>query len=88
LDLKLAPNELLIDAPPAQCEVQFDLRVRHKTGEYRELFELSPVVQSLATRQFDEMVKRVRVFIHPKHRDSIRKANIPQLLEEILAGSC
>jgi HD superfamily phosphohydrolase len=88
LDLKLAPNDLLIDAPPAQCEVQFDLRVRHKTGEYRELFELSPVVQSLATRQFDEMVKRVRVFIHPKHRESIRKANIPQLLEEILAGSC
>jgi hypothetical protein len=41
----------------------------------------------LATRQFDEMVKRVRVFIHPKHRDSVRKANIPELLSEILAGS-
>lgn len=80
-------HELLIDAPPVQCEVQFDLRIRQKSGQTRDLFEVSPVVQSLATRQFDEMVKRVRVFIHPQHRDSIRKANIPELLQEILAGS-
>jgi HD superfamily phosphohydrolase len=80
-------HELLIDAPPAQCEVQFDLRIRQKSGQYRELFEVSPVVQSLATRQFDEMVKRVRVFIHPQHRDTIKKANIAELLREILAGS-
>lgn len=83
----IGPNDLLIDAPPMQCEVQFDLRIREKSGRYRDLFEVSPVVQSLATRQFDEMVKRVRVFIHPKHRDSVRKANIPELLSEILAGS-
>lgn len=80
-------HELLIDAPPADCEVQFDLRVRQKSGHYRELFELSPVVQSLATRQFDQMVKRARVFIHPRHRDSVRKTDIPALLHQILSGS-
>ena len=85
---ELTAHDILIDAPPAQCEVQFDLRVRQKTGQFLDLFELSPVVQSLATRQFDEMVKRVRVFVHPKFRDSIRKANIPGLLEEILSRSC
>jgi HD superfamily phosphohydrolase len=80
-------HELLIDAPPAECEVQFDLRVRQKSGQYKELFELSPVVQSLATRQFDQMVKRVRVFIHPRHRDSVKKMDIPGLLHQILSCS-
>ncbi|MFM7926290.1 MAG: hypothetical protein ACKO9Q_01150, partial [Pirellula sp.] len=84
---KIELHELLIDAPPAECEVQFDLRVRQKSGQYRELFELSPVVQSLATRQFDQMVKRVRVFIHPRHRDSIKKVDIPGRLHQILGGS-
>lgn len=84
---KIELHELLIDAPPAECEVQFDLRVRQKSGQYRELFELSPVVQSLATRQFDQMVKRVRVFIHPRHRDSIKKVDIPRLLHQILRCS-
>jgi len=80
-------HQLLIDAPPAECEVQFDLRIRQKSGQYRDLFELSPVVQSLATRQFDQMVKRVRVFIHPRHRDTIKKVDIPGLLHQILPGS-
>lgn len=84
---KIELHELLIDAPPEECEVQFDLRVRQKSGQYRELFELSPVVQSLATRQFDQMVKRVRVFIHPRHRDSIKKVDIPRLLHQILGCS-
>jgi len=82
----IGTDDVLIDAPPVQCEVQFDLRVRQKSGQYRELFEVSPVVQSLATRQFDQMVKRVRVFVHPRHRDSLKKANIPELLRGILPG--
>jgi HD superfamily phosphohydrolase len=84
---KVGIHDVLIDAPPVECEVQFDLRIRQKSGQYLELIEVSPVVQSLATRQFDAMVKRVRVFVHPKLRDSIRKANIPALLREILDGS-
>jgi HD superfamily phosphohydrolase len=80
-------HDVLIDAPPVECEVQFDLRIRQKSGQYLELIEVSPVVQALATRQFDAMVKRVRVFVHPRLRDSLKKANIPGLLREILDGS-
>ena len=80
-------HDVLIDAPPVECEVQFDLRIRQKSGQYLELIEVSPVVQALATRHFDAMVKRVRVFVHPRLRDSLKKANIPGLLREILDGS-
>ena len=80
-------HDVLIDAPPVECEVQFDLRIRQKSGQYLELIEVSPVVQALATRQFDAMVKRVRVFVHPRLRDSLKKANIPGLLRGILDGS-
>lgn len=81
--LPIDPHDILIDAPPASCEVQFDLRVRLKSDQFRDLFELSPVVQSLATRQFDEMVKRVRVFVHPRLQASIKKVNIAEMLREI-----
>ncbi len=81
----IGPNDVLIDTPPIKLEVQFDLRVRMRDGTFRELSELSPVVQSLATRQFDAMVKRVRVFVAPGLRDSLRKLDIPQLLREVLA---
>ena len=80
-------HDVLIDAPPVECEVQFDLRIRQKSGQYLELIEVSPVVQSLATKQFDAMVKRVRVFVHPRLRDSLKKTNIPGLLRGILDGS-
>lgn len=80
-------HDVLIDAPPVECEVQFDLRIRQKSGQYLELIEVSPVVQSLATKQFDAMVKRVRVFVHPRLRDSLKKTNIPRLLRGILDGS-
>ena len=61
-------NDLLIDAPPAEREVEFRLTVREpREGDYacvswRRLEELSPVVRSLAHEQFDDLVKRVRIF--------------------------
>ena len=85
LSVQLDPHDILIDAPPASCEVQFDLRVRQKSGQFRDLFELSPVVQSLATRQFDEMVKRVRVFVHPRLQPNIKKVDIAKMLRDIQA---
>ena len=58
-------DDLIIDAPPAEREVEFRLTVR-EAGErgfsWRRLEELSPVVRSLAHEQFDDLVKRVRVF--------------------------
>ncbi len=63
--LPLMPTDILIDAPPSKLEVQFDVRVRQGDGKFRPLGELSPVVQTLATNQFDNIVKRVRVFVAP-----------------------
>ena len=34
-------------------------------NRYRTLGDVSPVVQTLARRQFDDYVKRVRIFAHP-----------------------
>jgi len=63
-------DTLLIDAPPAEREVEFRLAVRERSGarlagsrhRWRSLAELSPVVRSLAHEQFDNLVKRVRLF--------------------------
>jgi HD superfamily phosphohydrolase len=66
----IAADTLLIDAPPAEREVEFRLEVRELTEarsatsryRWRSLAELSPVVRSLAHEQFDNLVKRVRLF--------------------------
>jgi HD superfamily phosphohydrolase len=78
----IGPNDLLIDSPPMKLEVQFDLRVRLRDGSFRPLSDLSPVVQSLATRQFDDLVKRVRVFVAPHLHNPLRKVDIPASLRE------
>lgn len=60
-------TDLLIDAPPPHREVQFNVDVFYpKERVYRPLQQVSPVVSALANSQFDDYVKRVRVFIHPR----------------------
>ena len=62
----LAPTDLLIDAPPTHKEVEFKVDVfQSKEGVYRPLSSVSPVVAALAKTQFDDYVKRVRVFAEP-----------------------
>jgi hypothetical protein len=71
LGVRLPGDALLIDAPPAAREVEFDLQIRERPGRgspnasaaWRRLSEMSPVVRSLAHEQFDELVKRVRIFV-------------------------
>ena len=64
--LTIHTDQIIIDAPPVGLEVQFEVDLlNQKTGVYRSLKELSPVVKALATRQFDDFVKQVRVFVHP-----------------------
>jgi hypothetical protein len=65
--LPIAPHTLIVDAPPAEREVEFRLQVRERSSRsseptWRWLEELSPVVRSLAHEQFDSLVKRVRIF--------------------------
>jgi HD superfamily phosphohydrolase len=66
LGREIAPHEIIFDAPPARREVQFDVDIFFaKERRYRPLGEVSPVVRVLAEEQFDDCVKRVRVFAHP-----------------------
>jgi len=70
----IAPHEILIDAPPVQREVQFHVDVYFPSdGCYHPLGDISPVVHTLATKQFDDYVKRVRVFVHPRLVDEVRQ---------------
>lgn len=61
-------TEVLIDAPPPKREVQFKLDVQTKSADRKSerfvaLDDISPVVRALATEQFDNYVKRVRVYV-------------------------
>jgi uncharacterized protein len=59
--------DLLIDAPPLHREVEFqvDVRAAHEPS-WRPLREMSPIVDAMARTQFDDCVKKVRVFMHPR----------------------
>jgi HD superfamily phosphohydrolase len=66
LGRRIAPHEVMFDAPPVNLEIQFNIEVWFpKESCFRQLGEVSPVVQTLARRQFDDYVKRVRIFVHP-----------------------
>ncbi len=60
-------DDVLIDAPPIKLEVEFNVSI-HSPAEncYRMLGDVSPVVHALAHTQFDDYVKRVRIFLHPR----------------------
>ena len=82
----VAPHELLIDSPPTAREVQFNVEIHFsKEGLHRPLGEVSPVVRTLATEQFDDYVKRVRIFAHPRVADKLRQLNsFATLLEQAI----
>ena len=64
----IKPNDILIDAPPREREIEFNLQVccrgqlYERKLHWRSLVEMSPVTQSLAQLQFDHLVKQVRIF--------------------------
>jgi uncharacterized protein len=87
---KIDPIQVLIDAPPVKLEVQFNLDVRHKRSResdpspgFESLTTVSPVVRTLATEQFDNFVKRVRVFVAPEVMQGL-KISQEQLTKEML----
>lgn len=73
---------LLIDAPPVEREVEFRIDVHYpKEGVYRLLGDVSPVVRTLAHDQFDDHVKRVRLFAPADIAERMRKLpDLPELL--------
>ena len=81
----MAPHEVLVDAPPAELEVDFDVEVYFaKPDQYRRLGDISPVVRTLAQQQFDDYVKRVRIFVAP--RIGADAALLPDLTERLSAA--
>jgi len=86
LGRRVAPHEILFDAPPMQREVEFRVQIHFpKEACYRWLGEVSPVVQTLAQRQFDDYVKRVRVFAHPRVASDLRGlSDLSSLVTETL----
>lgn len=69
----VAPHEILFDAPPPEREVEFRVDIYFaKENRYRPLAEVSPVVRTLAQEQFDDYVKRVRLFAHPRIAPALR----------------
>ncbi len=83
----VAPHEVLFDAPPVEREVEFTIDVYSpKEDRYRSLVEVSPVVHTLARTQFDDYVKRVRIFAHPRVVDDLRRLkNLPDVLATAMA---
>ncbi|HEX5106700.1 MAG TPA: HD domain-containing protein [Pirellulaceae bacterium] len=86
LGRRIAPHEVLFDAPPRRREVEFDVEVHFpKENCYRRLAEVSPAIHTLATRQFDDYVKRARIFVHRRlASDLARLGPLDPLLSETL----
>ena len=86
---RIAPHEILIDAPPVALEVQFRIDVRLEGNTFRPLEDVSPVVATLARRQFDDYVKQVRIFAAPSLAPTLReKVDWPRTLEAMIDAVC
>lgn len=83
---RIPPHDVLFDAPPRKREVEFHVEVHFpKENCYRQLAEVSPAVHTLATRQFDDFVKRVRLFVPRPLADELsRLGTLDALLHEML----
>ena len=62
-DVAIHAADILIDAPPVKLEVDINIDVVCRDAAIRPLGEVSPVASALAEQQFDNQVKRVRVFV-------------------------
>ncbi len=82
----VASHEILFDAPPVAREVQFKVDIYYaKENRYRPFGEVSPVVRTLALEQFDDYVKRVRIFAHPRVAAELRRLdNLSHLVSQAI----
>tara|TARA_R110002049_G_scaffold27321_4_gene94493 strand:+ start:31768 stop:33147 length:1380 start_codon:yes stop_codon:yes gene_type:complete len=74
LGVTVAATDILVDAPPVKLEVDIDIDVIGADASVHTLGEVSPVASALANRQFDDQVKRVRVFVPAPLRRRLRDA--------------
>ncbi|MBI1344861.1 HD domain-containing protein [bacterium] len=86
LPFAVGPVDVLIDGPPVHKEVEFKVDIYFpKLDRYRSLGEVSPVVSALARSQFDDDVKRVRVFAAAAVVDALRE--LPDLSARLIAAA-
>ncbi|QEG39842.1 HD domain-containing protein [Roseimaritima ulvae] len=76
--IPLASGDVIIDAPPVKLEVDILMDVVARDGQVRALGAVSPVVDALAKRQFDNHVKRVRVFVRPEVRAALPQGRLDE----------
>ncbi len=84
---KIHPHEVILDAPPMEREVEFVVDIFYaKNGTYFPFSRVSPVVRALAVEQFDDIVKRVRLFLHPRclTLPGVRETDFERLLALII----
>ena len=83
---KIPSEAVLIDSPPQKREIEIKIDVFFpKENRYRPLSEVSPVVQTLAKEQFDDYVKRVRIFVAPEWIAKVREVpDLPDLLSRAI----
>lgn len=74
LDMEIPATLVLIDAPPTKLEVDINMDVIGRGGRCLTLGQVSPVASVLANRQFDNHVKRVRVFVPGSIRTTLRES--------------
>lgn len=81
----IKPTEILIDAAPTQLEVQFDIQIKRlKANSFSTLGQMSPVVKTLATDQFDDLVKKVRIFAPNELARSLDSVEVQNSLAELI----
>ncbi len=86
--IELKEDDVLIDAPPVGLEVQFNVDVYYKrSGSYLQLGDVSPVVSTLATRQFDDYVKQVRVFVAPEKAAALKGVDLTDAVKSVIVAS-
>jgi HD superfamily phosphohydrolase len=80
-------SDVIIGAPPARREIEFRVQIHYqKENVFRPLQQVSPVVDSMARTQFDDSVKRVRVFVHPAVRERVSpQFSLDEAIEEAYA---
>ncbi|QGJ72335.1 Deoxyguanosinetriphosphate triphosphohydrolase [Planctomycetales bacterium 10988] len=86
LQTTIPPLAILFDAPPRKREVEIRIEVCFaKTKESIPLESISPVVRALAKEQFEDYVKRVRLFAHPDFASRLRVMDdLPALLHQAI----
>jgi len=84
--LEIGRLDVLIDAPPQHREVEFNVQVYTASEKkYRPLRELSPIVDSMAKTQFDDCVKKVRIYGTEELRNALpENFDITTLMHKVL----